>query len=446
MVVDDNEIVLESIKTALATKDWPVETHSDSRIALERIKTERFDIVLSDLQMPDVDGITLLREIKSFDPDVEVIILTGHGTVNSAVEALKLGCYDYLQKPIEFRRLRSLIERIAEKKQLQSQNLLYRKRLKDRYRYDELVGISAPMQEIYEVIDKISMSDPTVLIEGESGTGKELLAKVIHRNSSRKGKPFVPVNCGAISESLLESELFGHVKGAFTGAIRDNDGLFKSAHSGTIFLDEIGEIEQAVQVKLLRVLQEKKIKPVGSAQEVGVDVRVIAATNRDLASEIENSNFRQDLYYRLNVISIQMPPLRSIKEDIPFLINHFQMVYGDQAQKERLKITSEAMDLLMNYHWPGNVRELENVIERAFALGMDKAIRPEDIPSHIANSDMSQSLHELEFNLAEHEKNLIKRALLKTSNNKARAAELLGINQSTVYRKMQKYGIRDLEV
>jgi len=302
------------------------------------------------------------------------------------------------------------------------------------------------MQEIYEIIDKISMSDPTVLIEGESGTGKELLAKVIHRNSSRKDKPFVPVNCGAISEGLLESELFGHVKGAFTGAIRDNEGLFKAAHSGTIFLDEIGEIAPAVQVKLLRVLQEKKVKPVGSAQEVDVDVRVIAATNRDLVMETANSRFRQDLYYRLNVIAIHMPPLRSIREDIPFLMNHFQTIYGDHADKERLKITPETMDLLMSYRWPGNARELENVIERAFALGVDKAIHPEDLPSHITGNGLPEVSHDSGFNLVENEKNLIKKALLKTFNNKAEAAELLGINVSTVYRKMQKYGIQDMEV
>jgi transcriptional regulator with PAS, ATPase and Fis domain len=328
-----------------------------------------------------------------------------------------------------------------EKKKLQKENILLKRRLKERYKYDELVGVSHKLQEIYEIIDRISLNSPTVLIQGESGTGKELVAKVIHQNSNRKDKPFVPVNCGAIVEGLLESELFGHVKGAFTGATRDAIGLFKAAEGGTIFLDEVAEINPSVQVKLLRVLQEKKVRPVGDTKEYKVNVRVIAATNKDLDEAIKKGALRKDLFYRLNIVSIKMPPLREIKEDIPLLINYFLNKFNSRSKKKVGRLSPEAMDILLNYNWPGNVRQLVNVIERAFALGVNEIIQVTDLPSEISKFGDSSKITGTIYTLKENEIVLIKKALLKTGGKKAEAANLLGINTATLYRKIKRYGI-----
>jgi transcriptional regulator with PAS, ATPase and Fis domain len=295
------------------------------------------------------------------------------------------------------------------------------------------------MQNIYEIIDRISTGSPTVLIRGESGTGKELVANVIHQNSIRKNRPFIPINCGAIAEGLLESELFGHVKGAFTGAIKDNIGLFKAADGGTIFLDEIAEVPPALQVKLLRALQERKIRPVGSTRESEVDVRVIAATNKNLEEAILNKTFRQDLYYRLNVIWVQMPPLREIIDDVPHLVSHFIKKFSKDSHRQVTRIAPEALNLLMQYDWPGNVRQLENIIERAFALGSGDVIEVADLPPEIQGKQQPTTINEHNLNIAENEKLLIRRALQRTNGNKAEAAKLLGINITTVYRKMEKY-------
>ena len=443
LFVDDDQMILEVVGEYLTRQAFDVITASSGTAALEALAQEEIDVVFTDLVMPEMGGLQLLKQIKSSYPSVEVIIVTGNATIESAVQALKLGSYDYLEKPIEFERLKALVSRLLEKQKLQDENRFIRQRLKERYKYDEMVGIGPKIQEIYNIIDRISMSDPTVLIQGESGTGKELVARIIHKNSNRKRKPFVPVNCGAISESLLESELFGHVKGAFTGAIRDNMGLFKSADGGTIFLDEIAEVPALTQVKLLRVLQEKRIRPVGDTREIPVDVRVIAATNKDLDQAIRNRTFRQDLFFRLNVISLKMPPLRETSEDIPFLINHFERKYGANSPTKRLNISPEAMDILLKYHWPGNVRELENMIERAFALRMDKAITAADLPQHMIHHRHVPEDEVTNLNLVDNEVDLIKKALLKTDGNKAEAAKLLGINITTVYRKMQKYNIAD---
>lgn len=301
------------------------------------------------------------------------------------------------------------------------------------------------MQHIYEIIDKISRSSPTVLIEGESGTGKELTANVIHNNSDRKKGPFIPVNCGAIAESLLERELFGHVKGAFTGASKDSIGLFKAADNGTIFLDEIAEVSPAVQVSLLRVLQEKKVRPVGDTREADVDVRVIAATNRNLKEAIENKTFREDLFYRLNVISITMPPLREIREDITLLANHFITKHKRPGSTAVPEVSPEAMGKLMGYHWPGNVRQLENVIQRAFALGVKDVLQVTDLPNEIAEQSDTRKMDDVDCNLEAIEKKAIRQALQKTMGNKAEAAKLLGVNTTTVYRKMAKYNIQHMK-
>ena len=443
LFVDDDQQILDVVAAYLTRNGYSVDTVNNGLLALEKIKEKEFAAVFTDLIMPEISGLDLLKSIKDASPTTEVIIVTGYGTIESAIEALKRGSYDYLQKPINFERLKILIDRIVEKKKLQLENYLIKRRLKDRYNYDQLVGKSAKMQQIYDVIDRISNGSPTILIQGESGTGKELVANVIHQNSVRRKKPFIPVNCGAIAEGLLESELFGHVKGAFTGAVKDTIGLFKAADGGTIFLDEIAEVQPALQVKLLRVLQEKKIRPVGDTHESEVDVRVIAATNKNLEQAIIQKVFREDLYYRLNVISLQMPSLREIREDIPNLVNHFIKKFSTDSHREVLRISSDALDLMMNYDWPGNVRQLENVIERAFALGATETIEANDLPPELRSMSERDTISDNNYNLVENERLLISRALKTTKGNKAEAAKLLGINLTTVYRKLEKYRITD---
>jgi DNA-binding NtrC family response regulator len=440
--VDDDRHILDLVQQFLLHRGIRVTTSPSAAEALQMVAETPYDVVFSDLMMPEMDGLELLKTIKQANPDTEVIIVTGHGSIETAIKALKLGGYDYLQKPINFDRLQILLERIWENKRLREENDFIKQRLKDRYKYDELVGISPRMQQVYEIIDRISMGTPTVLIQGESGTGKELVANVIHRNSQRRHKPFIPVNCGAISENLLESELFGHVKGAFSGAIRDAVGLFKAADGGTLFLDEIAEIPPSLQVKLLRALQEQRIRRVGDVRETPVKVRVIAATNKILEDEIENHRFRKDLYYRLNVIAIHMPALRQIKEDVPFLIHHFIRRFSRKNDHRVLNVSQEAMDILIKYQWPGNVRELENVIERAYALCVGDTIAPADLPPEIQNFGATLQVSETNFNLRDNEIRLIRQALRSTEGNKAETARLLGINLSTVYRKMDKYGIQ----
>ncbi len=443
LFVDDDQQILDVVAAYLARNGYSVDTVNNGLMALEKIKEKEFAAVFTDLIMPEISGLDLLKSIKDASPTTEVIIVTGYGTIESAIEALKRGSYDYLQKPINFERLKILIDRIIEKKKLQLENYLIKRRLKDRYNYDQLVGKSSKMQQIYDVIDRISNGSPTVLIQGESGTGKELVANVIHQNSIRRKMPFIPVNCGAITEGLLESELFGHVKGAFTGAVKDTIGLFKAADGGTIFLDEIAEVQPALQVKLLRVLQEKKIRPVGDTHESEVDVRVIAATNKNLEQAITQKTFREDLYYRLNVILLQMPSLREIREDIPNLVNHFIKKFSTDSHREVLRISSEALDMMMNYEWPGNVRQLENVIERAFALGATETIEANDLPPELRSMSERDTIGDNNYNLVENERMLISRALKRTKGNKADAAKLLGINLTTVYRKLEKYRITD---
>ncbi|MBT8342122.1 MAG: sigma-54 dependent transcriptional regulator [Desulfatitalea sp.] len=439
LFVDDDKQILEVVSTYLARNGYMVDTVHDGLLALKQIQQKEYVVVFSDLIMPDISGLDLLKAIKETSPGTEVIIVTGYGTIESAIEALKRGSYDYLQKPINFERLKVLIDRIIEKRKLQLENLLIKRRLKDRYNYDQLVGKSAKMQQIYEIIDRISSGSPTILIRGESGTGKELVANVIHQNSVRKNRPLIPVNCGAIAEGLLESELFGHVKGAFTGAVRDNQGLFKAAHGGTIFLDEIAEVPPSLQVKLLRALQERKIRPVGDTHESEVDVRVIAATNKNLEEAIKNKTFREDLYYRLNVISLHMPSLREIPEDIPHLVSHFIKKFSRGSPREVTCVAPDALELLLKYDWPGNVRQLENVIERAFALGIGDTIQAFDLPPELRRRESADIIQKDTLNLLENEKMLIKKALTQTSGNKAEAAKLLGINLTTVYRKIEKY-------
>ncbi|BBO80301.1 acetoacetate metabolism regulatory protein AtoC [Desulfosarcina ovata subsp. sediminis] len=444
LFVDDDEQILSIVQQFLSRSGFDVTTESNGLKAIEMVREHHFSVVFTDLIMPEISGMDLLKRIKAISPDTEVIVVSGYGTIESAIEAMKLGSYDFLQKPINFDRFRILIERIIEKQDLKEENQRIRSHLKERYKYDELVGMSPKMQDIYEIIDKISTGSPTVLIEGESGTGKGLTANIIHNNSDRHQGPFIPVNCGAIAESLLERELFGHVKGAFTGALKDTVGLFQAADGGTIFLDEIAEVSQAVQVTLLRVLQEKKVRRLGDTRETDIDVRVIAATNKKLDEALKKQTFREDLYYRLNVISITMPPLRDIREDIPLLVNHFIAKYST-SQASGPKVSPAAMGKLMGYHWPGNVRQLENVIQRAFALGVRETLNVEDLPNEIVNQAPGNLSTDKNFNLREIEKKVILQALGKVGGNKVEAAKLLGINATTVYRKMAKYNIADVQ-
>lgn len=444
LFVDDEEEIRVTVEEYLSRLGYAVTAVDNGLKALGLVKEREFDVVLTDLKMPKFSGLELLKAIKDHRPELEVIILTGYGTVKTAVEALKLGGYDYIQKPIKLDRVGHLIAQICEKRKLQKENLLLKGRLQEHYRYDDLIGASPRMQEIYEVIARISGKDPTVLIQGESGTGKEVVAKVIQKNSDRKDKPFVSLNCSAIVEGILESELFGHVKGAFTGAIKDRVGLFETANTGTIFLDEISEMPQQLQVKLLRAIQEKKIRPVGASKELGVDVRIIAATNRNAGELLDDGKMRKDLFYRLNVVSIKMPPLRERKEDIPLLTNYFISKFGRTGNKKDVgRISPEAMYTLLDHDWPGNVRELENVIERAFALGRGGTIELPDLPAEIRQgSEINREKEIPTLSLRENEISLIKRALLQTNGRKGPAAKLLKIDASTLYRKITKYDLQ----
>lgn len=445
LFVDDQREMLSLVDEYLSCHGYSVTIVDSGLKAFELVKERDFDIVFTDLKMPEFSGLELLTAIKKYRPEIEVIIITGYGSIESAIETLKLGCYDYLQKPFKFERLKILVDRIIEKKKLERENTLLKRRLEERSQYDELIGASHGMQELYDLIDRISSNNSTtVMIQGESGTGKELVARIIHKKSDRADKPFISLNCGAIVEGLLESELFGHVNGAFTGAVRDRIGLFKAAEGGTIFLDEITETIPSLQVKLLRVLQEKKVRPVGDTRELEIDVRVIAASNRDLDEAIKSGILRKDIFYRLNVVSIKIPPLRERKEDIPLLVNHFIDKYNSRGKRRIVSISPKTMDIMLNYNWPGNVRQLENVIERAFALGADEVIEVADLPSEIKRFGETLITEKPAYALRENEIILIKKALDKTDGNKAIAADLLGINITTLYRKIKKYKINQL--
>jgi len=444
LFVDDEKELLLSVDEYLSQMGYNITVVDSGLKALELTKKRRIDVLITDLKMPGVNGLELLKVVKEHQPETEVIILTGYGSIETAVEALKLGSYDYLQKPIKLDRLRALIDRILEKKSLQEENLFLKSRLQDRYRYDELIGASPKMQHIYEIIDRVTLKSPTVLISGESGTGKGVVAKVIQQNSDRKDKPFISVNCGAIVEGLLESELFGHVRGAFTGAVKGKIGLFRVAEGGTIFLDEIAEMAPHLQVKLLRALQEKEIRPIGDTREFKVTTRIMAATNRDPEALVKSGALRKDLYYRLNVVSINIPPLRERKEDIPLLINHFMEKFRGSEKGLGNKVSPEAMGILLDYDWPGNVRELENAIQRAFALGVNETIEVVDLPSAITKGGNENPKGALNtYSLRENEIILIKKALRKAHCRKSKAAKLLGIDVSTLYRKIERYEISD---
>src|SRR5713101_6357988 len=428
LVVDDEPSILKLLKEALTQWGYQVECVGTGAEALEAIRTGLYDAAITDIRMPEMSGLDLLREIKRHDESIEVIVMTGYPTISSAVEALKEGAYDYLSKPLILDELRHLMARVTEKRFLKGEVQSLRVRLGEELTVNELVGNAQLMQRVKEIISKVATTDSPVLIEGESGTGKELVAAAIHRLSDRAKGPFIPVNCSAIPEDLLESEFFGH---------------FRGAHEGTIFLDEIAELSPGLQVKLLRVLQEMLVRPVGSTKTHLVDVRVIAATNRDLDRSIADGRFRQDLYYRLNVVRVSLPPLRARREDIPALVNHFLRRYNRRFRRDVKGITPDALATLAGHDFPGNVRELENVIERAFAMGAREQITLADLPVLGTASVPSASVPQSGTvpRLADVEKDLILRALAFYKDDKEAAASALGISRRTIYRRLKEYGM-----
>jgi DNA-binding NtrC family response regulator len=448
LVVDDEPMMRELLEEYLTELNYRVVTAESGAEAIELVRTRLFDAVLTDLRMPGVDGLELLREVKRHDPAIAVVLMTAAPAVNTAVEALKAGAYDYLVKPLNLDELAGLLSRLAERSFLRREVNALRTQLGEQLAVKELIGASPAMERVKEVINTVAPTDSPVLIEGESGTGKELVAAAIHRLSARAKGPFVPVNCSSIPTELLESELFGHVRGAFSGAVADAVGLFPSAHGGTIFLDEVVELPLSLQVKLLRVLQEKEVRPVGSAKTRTVDARVVAATNRHLEDAVRDGALRQDLFYRLNVVRIVLPPLRERRADIPALVANFLRRLNARFHREVDGITPEAMDTLKAYDFPGNVRELENLLESAYALGAHGTVKLADLPALSARHDdlsasqellASQELPPLSEALAQVERELILRALRLHSDDREKAARALCVSLRTFYRRLKEH-------
>jgi len=443
LVVDDEEIVRESLLDWLREDGYEVEAVEDGLKALEKFEKRPWDIALIDLKMPKMDGLELLGKIKETWPETQVVIITAYATVNTAVQAIKIGAYDYLVKPFNPEELSLLVKRLVESQSLIKEISYLRKALQKQYQFHDLISKSAKMQKVFDLANTIAKSNSNILILGESGTGKELLARAIHNESLRAAGPFVAVSCVALTETLLESELFGHEKGAFTDAVAQKKGKFELAAGGTIFLDEIGDISPKLQLSLLRVLQEKEFTRVGGTKSIKVDARIIAATNRDLKKAVDEGKFRDDLYYRLNVIAIELPPLREHKEDVPLLVHHFIEKFNIEMGGKVERISEEALDLLMEYDWPGNVRELENVIERAMVITKGNFIKAEDLhltPQVTKEEGAAQGGKDKSIKSIE-KKHIAK--ILKENNwNVQKSAEQLGIDRVTLYNKIKKYKLK----
>jgi two-component system response regulator AtoC len=445
LIVDDEQSIRRLCMTIGSTLGFACAEAESAEAALARLDNESPDLILTDLKLPNLSGVELLRQLKRALPRTEVAIMTGHGSIESAVDAMKLGAYDYIEKPFRVEKMRLLLQRMAEKVRLVTENEFLRERVSAEENLDGIIGTSANIQDVLRMISRLKDTRTPVLIAGESGTGKELVARAIHFRGAMAQTPFVAVDCGSLVPTLMESELFGYEKGAFTGATKSKPGLFQAANGGTIFLDEIGELPLEMQAKLLRALQEKQVRPVGSNDQVNVDVRVVAATNRDLEAAYRQGNFRKDLYFRLNVVTIHLPPLRDRRSDIPMLVHHFLDRY---ASGTNLQVTSAAMKSLLHYDWPGNIRELENCIARAVTLGDRRVIDISDLPPAIrtdqpasvpTSSPDAASLSTTA--LAEMERMTILRVFEQAHGDKALAGKMLGISRATLYRKLKRYNI-----
>jgi DNA-binding NtrC family response regulator len=452
LIVDDDPEILEIIADILREGGYAVDTAPDGIKAIRHIDAEFYDLVITDLNLPEMDGMMVLKHVVDQSSDTMCVILTGYGTIKSAVEAIKTGAFDYITKPIKSGEILMVVEKALRYKHLERENILLRRQLRKKYRFENFVGDSRPIQKVFELIEKVADTDSTVLITGESGTGKELIAKAIHYNSYRRDNSMVVINCGAIPEELLESELFGHEKGAFTGAHKSRIGRFELANEGTIFLDEIGDMSPNLQVKLLRVLQEQRFERVGSTRTVKVDIRIIAATNKNLIRAVNKGTFREDLYYRLNVIPIKVPPLRHRRSDIPLLVDFFLKKFNGEKREHVKEFTPEAIDAMLQYDWRGNVRELENLVERVIILANGDEIGIDDIPGSIKGR--AKTMESLEATIPprggiafdhaveEYEKRLILQALSETDWVTTKAAKLLDINRTTLIEKMKKKKLR----
>ncbi len=451
LVVDDEEVVRDSCRRLLEPAGYELTEARTSSEALRLLDEMEFDLVLTDLKLPDMDGISLLKKIKELMPNTEVIVITGYGTVNTAVQAMKLGAYDYVEKPFRPDELVSLVDRAIERRRLREENIRLKKEVSAQY-IKNIIGKSQAMERVFSLISSVAPTASTVLITGESGTGKELVAKAIHYNSPRRDRPFVVVDCGTLPDELIESELFGHKRGAFTGAVSDKKGLLEEADGGTLFFDEIGNLPLALQSKLLRVLQEKEFRPIGAKKTIHIDVRFIAATNRDLKRMVEEGTFREDLFYRLNIFPIHIPPLRERKDDIPLLAYHFLKKYSEELGKEVNSITAEAMKKLISHNWPGNVRELENIIQRAILITQNSTIKAEDISlleEATTTTVVPRKLEELkelkkalrEKSVEDVERMFVLEALRRNEWNVSRAARDVGMKRPNFHALMKKYGI-----
>ena len=442
LVVDDEQSMTQFLGIVLRKEGYQVTTVNSGREGLERVKSENFDVVITDIKMPGMDGIQLLQGIKKLDATLPVVIMTAYASQQSAIDAVNLGAFQYLIKNAKNDEIKLVVRNALELRKVRTENYYLKRELKRGHEEKIIIGSSEEMERVFKMVEKVADSEATIMIQGESGTGKELIAREVHYRSRRANGPFVSINCGAIPRDLLESNLFGHVKGSFTGAVRDSAGLFQVAEGGTFFLDEVGETPLATQVKLLRALQEREIIPVGGTQAVKIDCQLVAATNADLDREVAEGRFRADLFYRLNVIPIKLPPLRQRRDDVPLLVDHFLKRYAQN--KPAKTMSKDTMELLMKYDWPGNVRELENVMERAVILNEGEVIGPEDLPDKIRFGQTHRGsliIDSPTMTLEELEKEYILKVLSHTRWQKKRTSEILGINASTLYRKLIAYGV-----
>ncbi len=455
LVADDEKSMREFLDIMLKKEGYKVTLASNGEEVMKLIDKDIFDLALVDIRMPKQDGLSVLKKIKSVSPETVVIMITAYASADTAIKAMKEGAYDYITKPFKIEEIKLIIQNALEKKHLEKENLLLKQVVRDRYHFGNIIGQSSKMIELYDLLEKVAPTKTNILITGESGTGKELVAKAIHYNSPRRDKPFVTLNCGAIPESLIESELFGHMKGAFTDAINTKKGLFEVADEGTIFLDEISELPLMMQVKLLRVLQDREFKRVGGTEDIRVDVRIISATNKDLEEGVRAKQFREDLFYRLNVIQIKIPSLRDRKEDIPLLASHFLKKYSEELGKQITQISPEALRVLVQYDYPGNVRELQNIIERAVALETSRELTVQNLSSYIEEQvpfkrkpidlEIPNEGIDLEKIVEDVERTLLLKALDRTQGIKKKAAELLHINFRSMRYRLEKYGLNNAE-